>query len=112
MFTLHVIVKMYQPRQLTLLISVIIILQNAWASAITELGGMTYLLVENQVKKEAANRIAIIIGEYICKQANRYWIRPGRSDTWWEHFLSNDVVNEEWNENFRMSRIFIYVSLR
>ena len=43
---------MYHNRQQAMLISTILTLQNAWAAAITELGGLTYLLVENQVKKE------------------------------------------------------------
>ena len=34
----------------------------------------------------------------------RRMLRPGRSNIWWENFLNNKVVNEEWKENFRMSK--------
>ena len=34
----------------------------------------------------------------------RFWIRPGRTDGWWQNFVDNVVVPEEWRENFRMSK--------
>ena len=34
----------------------------------------------------------------------RFWVRPGRTDGWWQNFVNNVVVAEEWRENFRMSR--------
>ena len=34
----------------------------------------------------------------------RYWIRPGRTNLLLENFLSNRIAEEEWKENFRMSR--------
>ena len=34
----------------------------------------------------------------------RFWVRPGRTDGWWNNFVNNLVVPEEWRENFRMSR--------
>ncbi|CAB4017745.1 nuclease HARBI1 [Paramuricea clavata] len=30
--------------------------------------------------------------------------RPGRSNIWWENFINEKVVSEEWKENFRMSK--------
>ena len=45
-------IKMYHHRQLAMLTSAILTQQSAWAAAITELGGFTYLLVENQVKRK------------------------------------------------------------
>ena len=33
-----------------------------------------------------------------------YWVRPGKDRYWWENFTSRKVVEEEWRENFRMSR--------
>ena len=32
----------------------------------------------------------------------RFWIRPGRTSAWWDNFVSQTVVPEEWKENFRM----------
>ena len=31
-------------------------------------------------------------------------MRPGRTSLWWENFLNNIVVAEEWRENFRLSK--------
>ena len=33
----------------------------------------------------------------------RFWTRPGRTSAWWDNFASQ-TVEEEWKENFRMSR--------
>ena len=38
------------------------------------------------------------------RQRRRMWIRPGRSKIWWENFINDKVVNEEWKENFRISK--------
>ena len=35
-------------------------------------------------------------------RARRFWIRPERTRTWWNNFVSETVVPEEWKENFRM----------
>lgn len=34
----------------------------------------------------------------------RFGIRPGRTSAWWDNFVNEVVVAEEWRENFRMSR--------
>ena len=35
----------------------------------------------------------------------RFWVRPGRTSTWWDNFVAEEEVTpEEWRENFRMSR--------
>ena len=34
----------------------------------------------------------------------RYWVRPGRTHVWWDNFLDDVVVPEEWRENFRMCK--------
>ena len=34
----------------------------------------------------------------------RFWIRPERTSAWWDNFVLQSVVPEEWKENFRMSR--------
>ena len=38
------------------------------------------------------------------RQARRFWVRPGRTQVWCQNFLNNIVVNEEWKENFRMTK--------
>ena len=45
-------------------------------------------------------------GRKIRKQRKpkRFWIRPGRTGKWWQNFLDNVVVTEEWIENFRLSK--------
>ena len=40
-----------------------------------------------------------------CKRKpRRFWRQPGRTNAWWQNFLSNCVVPEEWHENFRMTQ--------
>ncbi|XP_051800748.1 putative nuclease HARBI1 [Acanthochromis polyacanthus] len=34
----------------------------------------------------------------------RFWVRPGRTSSWWDNFVNGVVLDEEWRENFRMSR--------
>ena len=38
----------------------------------------------------------------------RFWIKPGRTRSWWDSFASNIVPSEEWKDNFRMSRHTFY----
>ena len=32
------------------------------------------------------------------------WVRPGRANIWWENFINDKVVDDEWKENFRLSK--------
>ena len=34
----------------------------------------------------------------------RFWTRPGRTSAWWDNFVHEVVIPEEWLANFRMSR--------
>ena len=34
----------------------------------------------------------------------KYWVRPGRGCLWWDNVLCGFAVDQEWIENFRMSR--------
>ncbi|KAK0150077.1 putative nuclease HARBI1 [Merluccius polli] len=34
----------------------------------------------------------------------RFWVRPGRTSSWWDNFVNGIVVDDEWRENFLMSR--------
>ena len=38
-------------------------------------------------------------------KARRFWIRPGCTSTWWDNFVLQTVVPEEWKGKFRMSRL-------
>ena len=38
------------------------------------------------------------------RQQTQFWIRPGRTSAWWDNFVNGIVVEEEWKENFRMSK--------
>ena len=44
----------------------------------------------------------------ICKlktsKQRKHWIRPWRTSLWWDNFVNNTVVLDEWRENFRMSK--------
>ena len=35
------------------------------------------------------------------------WIRLGRESLWWDNVLSGFAVDQEWIENFQMSRKFL-----
>ena len=41
---------------------------------------------------------------HVQRARRRFWIRPGRTCAWWDSFVTNLVLPEEWTENFRMSR--------
>ncbi|KAM9480709.1 putative nuclease HARBI1 [Clarias gariepinus] len=34
----------------------------------------------------------------------KFWKRPGRTSSWWDNFVNGVVVDDEWRENFRMSK--------
>lgn len=34
----------------------------------------------------------------------RFWVRPGRTSSWWDNFVSGVALDSEWRENLRMSR--------
>ena len=38
------------------------------------------------------------------RRQGRYWVRQGRTRVWWDNFVNEVVVPEEWKENFRMCR--------
>lgn len=38
----------------------------------------------------------------------RFWVRPGRTSDWWDNFVKQTMLEEEWRENFRMSRRSLY----
>ena len=42
------------------------------------------------------------------RKRKRFWVRPGRTSTWWDNFLNGSMLEEEWRENFRMSRVSFF----
>ena len=38
------------------------------------------------------------------RRQRRFWVRPGRTRIWWDNFMDDVVVPEEWKENFRMRK--------
>ena len=42
------------------------------------------------------------------RRPRRFWIRPGRTSLWWDNFLNGVTLEEEWKENFRMSRVSFF----
>lgn len=42
------------------------------------------------------------------RRTRRFWVRPGRTTAWWDNFVGGVVIEEEWKENFRMSKGSFY----
>ena len=46
-----------------------------------------------------------------ARRPRRFWMRPGRTTAWWDHFVAGVVVEEQCKENFRMSKTrFLHLS--
>ena len=43
------------------------------------------------------------------KSQIKYWIWPGRSNEWWNGFVEDEVLPNEWKDNFRMSKESFYI---
>ena len=39
------------------------------------------------------------------RKKREYWVAPGRTSAWWDNFLSGEVLEAEWKNNFRMTRV-------
>ena len=39
-----------------------------------------------------------------ARKPRKAWIRPGRTSQLWDNFVSGLMLEEEWKENFRMSK--------
>ena len=42
------------------------------------------------------------------RRKRRFLVRPGRTAVWWQNFLDNIVIPEEWRENFCMPKESFY----
>ena len=40
----------------------------------------------------------------IIRKERRHWVRPGRNNIWWKNIISGISLQDEWRENFRVSR--------
>lgn len=38
------------------------------------------------------------------RKKRRWWVAPGRTESWWIQMISGEAPPEEWKKNFRMSR--------
>lgn len=61
-------------------------------------------LVEDSSVLKVSRLSHIINNKRKSRKRRRFWVRPGRSSTWWDNIFSGFVVREEWRENFRMSK--------
>ena len=50
------------------------------------------------------NRKRLLLNKKRNRSGRSCWIKPGRTNAWWEKFLNNKVADTEWVENFHMSR--------
>ena len=42
------------------------------------------------------------------KSQRKYWIRPGRWNEWCNSFVKDEVLHDEWKDNFRMSNVTLH----
>ena len=43
------------------------------------------------------------------KSQKKYWTRPGRSNEWWNGFVKDEVLPDEWKDHFRTSKESFYI---
>ena len=53
------------------------------------------LISENRAQKSHMS-----IRKSKMKHKRKHWVRPGRTSLWWDNFVNNIVVADEWRENF------------
>ena len=65
----------------------------------------------SQILASFASRISrrrLLLNNKRNKLGRSYWIKPGRTKTWWEKLLNNKDADTEWVENFRISWSFLF----
>ncbi|TKS67847.1 hypothetical protein D9C73_000829 [Collichthys lucidus] len=65
--------------------------------------------VDDQRRMRARRSAILPLLPPIQRPSCRFWVRPGWTAVWWDHFENEVVVLEEWHENFRMSRSSLLV---
>lgn len=94
-----------------LLVAVVLIVLICLMSTLQLNGNLLYLdsLIYYQQRKKMLAQIATLSVYTNKKRRNRrkrrFWVRPGRTNAWWNSFVTDNVVAEEWKENFRMSKL-------
>ena len=69
------------------------LLQKRWVEIEKRRHILTVLLLDTKKRKGKKKR-----------RQRRFWTRPGRTSSRWQSFRNNLVVEEEWRENFRLSK--------
>ena len=97
-----------------LLVAVVLIILLCLISSLQLNANLLYLntVIYNQ-RKTICSQIATAPNKIKKKRRKErrsrcFWIRPGRTSAWWDNFVSDVVVAEEWKENFRMSQQNFY----
>ena len=85
-------------------------LQNLWSSTLI----IQHRLLSNILKRRTDRHrvLKIMLCDKVisrekkkCERKTReYWIRPGRTKQYWLQFLNDEVIADEWKENFRISK--------
>jgi hypothetical protein len=59
-------------------------------------------------KRNRLVRLALIstrnMSRRLPRSQRQFWTRPGRTQDWWQNFVQNRVLPEEWKENFRLQK--------
>ena len=82
----------------------------AISCSLFQLTSAAYLLLLGIYKRRRKYRQTLLLDPPVTKkrrrirQIRRMWVRPGRTNIWWENFINDKVVDDEWKENFRMSK--------
>ena len=45
------------------------------------------------------------------RKRRRNWINPGRTDQWWQNLCGDQMPDQEWKKNLRMSKEDFFVLL-
>ena len=86
------------------------ILQNLWSSALIIQQRLLRNILKGRTDRHRVLKLMLCdkVISRVKKKCERkkgeYWIRPGHTKQWWLQFLNNEVVTDEWKENFRMSK--------
>ena len=85
-------------------------LQNLWSSALI----IQHRLLSNILKRRTSIHQLLklmLCSKVISREKNKcerkkreYLIRPGRTKQWWLQFLNDEVVVDEWKENFQIPK--------
>ena len=84
------------------------------ASAITLANTIAHVLLNQMVvRRENMARETVLgcspLSPCILKKRKirgkcRFWVKPGRTDSWWQNMIPNRFLEEDWGKNFRMSK--------